>query len=579
MPFHRLTVPSYFGGLPGGYNYINNAVSGTPAYADGQKSMGPNVGTYFLAFNEEATNRNANRGLKALAENTDLLDDLIRRDVAVPRKTLDTVAGVGGVGSITLTGPVYVGDAGTPSTVAGIRSFVQVVDSDDNEIFNGTECQVTSITGATPGAVWSAGDITLNISPVIPDGVTYRVYYSVRGSNAGILPGDLVFNRRQYGRYNGGVNWADGTTNPATSVTGQLDKILSELASTTGAMRIGKAAVAGSPVSLGAGSAGTQINTLHTELNNEINARVALDATHTADIAFDTARLTTLANIAALQAIAAPTNGLIRHVQNKGLYRFDSGAGVLSADSPFVFAATDLTPGKWIFSGYDHVATADGFARLQSARQLRVHGVTPSSLTDFPTFDVPRTPVRQVNLSCLTTTVALATRAKTATFNPAGGILDTGAGDVEYIRIQSGTLTFPEISASFSMGAQFPIDHYLVDGATISSVVASFAGASGHAALPGTQASIGVFRKHKTATTLVSLRSAGDFVDDAQASTGAYQAQHTFTYTPDQNNVVDKSTYSYFIQFWNEFGTNVVADSKLYGIEIQMTAVNVLGFY
>lgn len=39
--------------------------------------------------------------------------------------------------------------------------------------------------------------------------------------------------------YAGGVAWADGTTNPAASVEAQLDKILTELAATAGALKIG----------------------------------------------------------------------------------------------------------------------------------------------------------------------------------------------------------------------------------------------------------------------------------------------------------------------------------------------------
>ena len=39
--------------------------------------------------------------------------------------------------------------------------------------------------------------------------------------------------------YAGGSNWADGTTNPATTVEGQLDKIVDDLRSVTGAAKIG----------------------------------------------------------------------------------------------------------------------------------------------------------------------------------------------------------------------------------------------------------------------------------------------------------------------------------------------------
>lgn len=43
--------------------------------------------------------------------------------------------------------------------------------------------------------------------------------------------------------YGGGGNWADGTTNPATTVEGQLDKVISDLAGATGTAKIQGAAV------------------------------------------------------------------------------------------------------------------------------------------------------------------------------------------------------------------------------------------------------------------------------------------------------------------------------------------------
>lgn len=59
MGFHRLTTPSYFGGLPAGYDRINTpsdpSVGGTgvPALTSAKKSGGPNDGTYFVAFGED----------------------------------------------------------------------------------------------------------------------------------------------------------------------------------------------------------------------------------------------------------------------------------------------------------------------------------------------------------------------------------------------------------------------------------------------------------------------------------------------------------------------------------------------
>jgi len=77
--------------------------------------------------------------------------------------------------------------------------------------------------------------------------------------------------------YAGGGNWADGSTNPATSVEGQLDKLISDLAAATGAPKVGAAATSGSPNSLTAGSAKSQLDELLGFINanaGDIAARV-----------------------------------------------------------------------------------------------------------------------------------------------------------------------------------------------------------------------------------------------------------------------------------------------------------------
>ena len=56
--------------------------------------------------------------------------------------------------------------------------------------------------------------------------------------------------------YNGGPNWADGTTNPATTVENQLDKIIGDLAGSTGTGKIQGSAVGSE---LGAATLSTQI--------------------------------------------------------------------------------------------------------------------------------------------------------------------------------------------------------------------------------------------------------------------------------------------------------------------------------
>lgn len=77
MAFHRLTVPGYAGGLRPGEDYVNNAVAGTPAPADSALGAGTYAGSYFFGANDQVTGAALNRGLKALAQNTDNLDDRI----------------------------------------------------------------------------------------------------------------------------------------------------------------------------------------------------------------------------------------------------------------------------------------------------------------------------------------------------------------------------------------------------------------------------------------------------------------------------------------------------------------------
>lgn len=189
-------------------------------------------------------------------------------------------------------------------------------------------------------------------------------------------------------------------------------------------------------------------------------------------------------------------------------------------------------------------------------------------------FAVSRSLTRQVNVAAALCTYALVARSKSASFSGGGAVVVGGPSLGEHLLVQSGTVVFHETpSASNTTGVQFCIDELLHDGSTISSVVASVQGASGHVGLPGTQFSMGLFRKARTVTTLTSLVAAGDFVTDAQVNTTNYQTQHDVTLTPDQNNVVDKSTYTYFLQCWNEYGTNAKEDLKLYGISIAMNAI------
>lgn len=187
-PFHRLAdLPVDYDTGPYTYDYINNAGVGTPAPADGQKAGGPNIGTYFVAFGEDATSANVNRPNLALAENCDFLDNLLHRPLAIPRRTTDAAGP--SVNPVALPDPtgVYLGD-GTEPIPETLQTLFEVLDDSDNEIIDpttGNKCVVVSIaSGQAVGSGFAAAPVTLNISPAVPAGTNFRIYYAVKGSLA-----------------------------------------------------------------------------------------------------------------------------------------------------------------------------------------------------------------------------------------------------------------------------------------------------------------------------------------------------------------------------------------------------------
>lgn len=140
--------------------------------------------------------------------------------------------------------------------------------------------------------------------------------------------------------YAGGSAWADGSTNPATDVESQLDKILTDLGGgTTGTAKISGAAVAGTRFSVAAAK-------LSTQLSNIVGAVDGIQ-TNGADT------LKQVANVAALRAIVAasrPANACVL-VLGVGLFAFDA-ARLGADDGRYVIKPTDIasvvSPGRWV---------------------------------------------------------------------------------------------------------------------------------------------------------------------------------------------------------------------------------------
>lgn len=127
-------------------------------------------------------------------------------------------------------------------------------------------------------------------------------------------------------------------------------------------------------------------------------------------------------------------------------------------------------------------------------------------------------------------------------------------------------------TAANGLHVYFPINSILIDGAKVTSAKVVLQGGPGHGALPLMMPAFSIVRVKALANTQVGMLAAG-MTDDASAGVGAYEAIHTIEVIPDQNETIDFADHAqYYAVFCNEGNTNAVAELKLYGITIRMTA-------
>jgi hypothetical protein len=215
MTLHRLAVPSatyFLRGNPGpllpGYDFINgNPGPITPA--DTAASTQPGyVGTWLVAFGEDATALNTNRGMRALADGQDLLDNYVNE--SFPRvTTLEVILGAPSA-TLALTGSIFVGQSGTTSTPENRNLLVHILSSTFNEIEiagaypAGTRVVPTlihdgignTVVGTTASGFYTNPSVDLSVA--LPPG-TYKVVVGVQSSiadqalnNKGGLVGNII---------------------------------------------------------------------------------------------------------------------------------------------------------------------------------------------------------------------------------------------------------------------------------------------------------------------------------------------------------------------------------------------------
>jgi hypothetical protein len=204
MPFIRFNDPLYNlqgGAYPGSIgtqsyaraNVTNGGTGGGDgsANADSAKVGGPNAGTYFVAFGEDATSTFTNRGLRALTQNTDAIDNILRG--SLPRVERDTIVVGTATANISLGGDVFVGPSGTLNTQDAINRLVYLENSDGSVLWVSGQIPLCSLihNGAGVNVLGTAADgfytnPTLCFPVLIPPG-TYTLFVGRRTSYANLL--------------------------------------------------------------------------------------------------------------------------------------------------------------------------------------------------------------------------------------------------------------------------------------------------------------------------------------------------------------------------------------------------------
>jgi len=123
------------------------------------------------------------------------------------------------------------------------------------------------------------------------------------------------------------------------------------------------------------------------------------------------------------------------------------------------------------------------------------------------------------------------------------------------------------------------------DGATIASVILYFKIQTGHGAMPATLPKLSVIRVDLTTgavgVTLSSADVGTGLAISSAVAVGPYEnggAIQSFTYTVDQNALVDRSKYDYIVALDDEAGANAIAGNAYVGVLVNNGAINSMKF-
>lgn len=143
------------------------------------------------------------------------------------------------------------------------------------------------------------------------------------------------------------------------------------------------------------------------------------------------------------------------------------------------------------------------------------------------------------------------------------------------IDMYTGYAQFVDVNIAWSRHICLPLDQDLIHGATLVSATLNLKGAPAHVALPLGPPTLSLIRYTANGEVVEELLSTGMVADPSILA--VYEANHTFTYTTDQYNVIDRSgTYTYAAIISNEAGYDALQYLRLYSLTLTMSVPNTI---
>lgn len=112
----------------------------------------------------------------------------------------------------------------------------------------------------------------------------------------------------------------------------------------------------------------------------------------------------------------------------------------------------------------------------------------------------------------------------------------------------------------------------LPQGMTLGSIVMTLTGAGAHGGLPQQMPALAAFRVADS-EAIESLNTGGSpyWSTDASADVTAYEAEHTITFTCNEQNVIDHSAYRYVLYMLGEGGSNALANLAIRKLVVNLS--------